>query len=183
MGILQGKNQNQIGDAASQSEIKQAVSQDNQEPQPSLMTTEQDQDYQYQPQEEPQYSPQQYQPQQYQQPQYQPQSQDYSQQQYSLSSDNVSELSEQVVMEKIRPLKQEIDKSSEFRITAESKLNYLEERLKRIEQIIDRLQLSVLQKVGDYVNNVEDIKKELVETQKSFKSLLPENRKPKTLKE
>ena len=41
-----------------------------------------------------------------------------------------------------------------------------------MEKIIDRLQLSILQKVGDYLTNVEDIKKELAETQKSFKSML-----------
>ena len=30
-----------------------------------------------------------------------------------------------------------------------------------------------MQKVGDYMTNIDDIKKELVETQKSFKSLVP----------
>jgi UDP-glucose 4-epimerase len=50
-------------------------------------------------------------------------------------------------------------------------IEYIDERLSRIEKIIDRLQLSILQRVGEYVTNVEDIKKELVETQKSFKSL------------
>ncbi len=109
-------------------------------------------------------------------------SQQYSQQQYqdypypqyqsqSLSSDTINEIAEQVVAEKISPLRSELEKSIDLKNTLNTKFDYLDERLKRIEKIIDRLQLSILQKVGDYVTNVEDIKKELVETQKSFKSL------------
>ena len=48
----------------------------------------------------------------------------------------------------------------------------IEQRLRRIEAVIDKLQMSVLQKVGDYMNNVETIKNEITETQKTFKSIL-----------
>lgn len=96
-----------------------------------------------------------------------------------LSSDTISEISEQVVTEKLSPLRKQIEKIIDLKTTLESKMEYLDERLKRIENIIDRLQLSVLQKVGDYVNNVDDIKKELIETQKSFKALLPETKQKK----
>lgn len=58
-----------------------------------------------------------------------------------------------------------------FKAAAKAQLESLDERLSRIEKIIDRLQLSVLQKVGDYVNDVQNLKKELVETQKSFTSI------------
>ena len=53
----------------------------------------------------------------------------------------------------------------------EAKLVHLDERLQRIEKIIDRLQLSIIQKVGEYMINVSDLKKELIETQKSFKTV------------
>ena len=56
--------------------------------------------------------------------------------------------------------------------TFETKISSIDERLKRMEKIIDRLQLSLLQKVGEYVGDVADIKKEIIETQKSFKSLM-----------
>lgn len=88
-----------------------------------------------------------------------------------MSSDTMTEISEQVFTEKISSLKREVDKISELKTVVSSKVDYLDERLKRIEKIIDRLQLSVLQKVGEYVTNVEDLKKEVIETQKSFKSL------------
>ena len=53
----------------------------------------------------------------------------------------------------------------------------IEERLKRIEKIIDSLQVSVLRKVGDYVTNVDDIKKELIETQKTIGKVLSSHSK------
>ena len=55
-----------------------------------------------------------------------------------------------------------------------SKIDYMEERLKRIEKTIDILQSSVLRKVGDYITDVQDIKAELIETQKSLSKVFPE---------
>ena len=91
----------------------------------------------------------------------------------SLSSDTITEISEQVVEEKVSKIKDDLRKVLDMRTTHSSRLEHLEERLKRIEGIIDRLQLSVLQKVGDQLTNIAHIKQELIETQKSFKSLLP----------
>src|SRR3989344_5400177 len=84
---------------------------------------------------------------------------------------------EQIVNEKIHSVRRDIDKVIELKNTVENKISYLDERLKRIEKIIDHLQLAILQKVGDYASAVEDVKNELHETQKSFKSLMPEARK------
>jgi len=88
-----------------------------------------------------------------------------------ISPDTITEISEQVVAEKLAPIREDIEKVIDMKTTVESKLDYLDERLKRIEKIIDRLQLSIMQKVGDYMTNIDDIKKEIVETQKSFKSM------------
>jgi hypothetical protein len=120
----------------------------------------------------------------YSQQNYQQGYQDYSQQNYQqapqMSSDTISEISEQVATEKFATIKAELEKVIDFRNTIETKVQYLDDRLKAIEKIIDRLQLSVLQKVGDYVNNVEDIKREVSETQKTIKSLVDKNAiKPK----
>lgn len=103
-------------------------------------------------------------PQQY--PQYQPQA-------GAISADTITEISEQVVSEKISSLRKDIEKVIDLKTTVESKIEYIDDRLKRIEKIIDRLNLSIMQKVGDYMTNIDDIKKELVETQKSFKTLAP----------
>lgn len=112
-----------------------------------------------------------------------PPAQQVQQQQYSeypqqgqqggISPDTITEISEQVVSEKLAPLRKDIEKVLDLKTTVDSKLEYMDERLKRIEKIIDRLNLSIMQKVGDYMSNIDDIKKELIETQKSFQSLNP----------
>jgi len=101
-----------------------------------------------------------------------------------ISPDTINEIAEQVMLEKLLPIKDKLEQALEFRTMIETKIGYVDERLKKIEKIIDRLQLSVLQKVGDYVTNVEDLKREVQETQKSFKYLIDEqsskNQKPAT---
>lgn len=100
----------------------------------------------------------------------------YDGQQYAPSagfgSDVITEIADQVVAEKLTPLLGAMDKILDMKSTVDAQLKYMDERLKRIEKIIDRLQLSVLQRVGEYVSNVEDIKQELQETQKTFKALV-----------
>ena len=91
-----------------------------------------------------------------------------------ISSDVITEISEQVVSEKLSETRKHLEKVIDFKTAIEAKTESIEERLKRIEKIIDTLQSSILRKVGDYVTNVDDIKKELIETQKSFSRLLPE---------
>jgi hypothetical protein len=86
------------------------------------------------------------------------------------SSDTMSEVAEQVVEEQLYPIRKKIDRIIELRSTIEPKVESISERLQRIEKIIDRLQLSILQKVGEYITNTSDLKKEIVETQKSFKT-------------
>ena len=116
----------------------------------------------------------------YEQPQQQvPQEQEYQyqDQQYSsyqpmsVSPDTISEVAEQVVAEKLGPIATRVEKLFDQKATFEAQIQYLDDRLKRIEKIIDRLQLSLLQKVGEYVTNVDDIKREMIETQKSFKAM------------
>ncbi len=95
----------------------------------------------------------------------------------AVSSDTITEIAEQVVLEKLSPLRDRIEQIIGLKTSMQAAVENLDERLKRMEKIIDRLQLSVLQKVGEYVNNVSDLKTELQETQKSFKSLLSHHRK------
>ncbi len=96
----------------------------------------------------------------------------------NISSDVVNEVAEQIIVEKLSPLKDKIERALDFKNIIDTKVDYIDERLKRIERTIDRLQLSVLQKVGDYMTNVDDIKNELQETQKSFKALMPQMHNP-----
>jgi hypothetical protein len=105
------------------------------------------------------------------------QDQQYSQQEYDQgygyaapSTDTITEISEQVVSEKISKLKTDIEKTLDFKNVVETKMEILDQRLKRIESTIDKLQSAILQKVGEYVDDVHNLKNELIETQKSFKS-------------
>lgn len=95
----------------------------------------------------------------------------YQPYQETMSTDLITEISDQVVSERLSYLQDKMEKALSFRTVADAKINALDERLKRIEKIIDKLQLSILQKVGEYVTDVRDIKRELGEDRKSFKAL------------
>ncbi len=102
---------------------------------------------------------------------------DYQQQGYdytssAVSSDTITEISEQIISEKLSDVRRKMEKIISSKTELDAKTESIEERLKRIERIIDTLQSSVLRKVGDYVTNVEDIKKELIETQKTMGKVL-----------
>ena len=207
----QGYGIKEASDAISQAKIKQAVADQEQDPnlispypsqgpdmhqsmmasQPNIQEMQDENSQSAQPQQaeqqdygqsqDPGQYQQQYaappQPQQYAQQEYAPQ--DYAGQQqyqqydpYSSNTDTISDIAEQVVAEKLSSIRKQLENAIALKSTTEAKIMAIDERLKRMEKIIDRLQLSVLQKVGEYVTNVEDIKKEMIETQKSFKSLV-----------
>lgn len=193
-----GVPEEEILSSLEEAKIKAAVSSQsagNEEMMPSIMSQPQEESpepeselssqEEYQEAEAPQQQYQQYaseqQYQQYPQEQYQ---QDYSQypvyQPSGLSPDTITEIAEQAIEEKLESTKIKLQEISSFKSSMEATTESLDARLVRIEKIIDRLQLSVLQKVGDYINNVDDIRRELVETQKSFKSLLPELKQRKS---
>ncbi|PXY71418.1 hypothetical protein CXX78_01155 [Candidatus Parvarchaeota archaeon] len=103
----------------------------------------------------------------------------YGQGQPEMSSEIISEISEQVVAEKISSVRRNMEILRDFKTTAESKIESVDQRIKKIEKIIDTLQTTILRKVGDYVTDVSDLKSELIETQKTFKKL---GKKEKTTK-
>ena len=197
-----GLSQQEVSSVLSQSQIKEAVSQENPYPeqqevigqapqtpstqelgqgdmQPSILSSQPQQAQQplqqQAPQEQPQQAPMQEPPQQEYLPI--PAEQQYQDQQYQsyqptgLSPDTMNEIAEQAITERITPLKDQLEKTLDLKNTMEAQVESLSSRLQRIEKIIDRLQISVLQKVGNYITNVEDIKKELVQTQKTFKAI------------
>lgn len=96
----------------------------------------------------------------------------YQPYQEAMSSDVISEIAEQVVAEKLSMLNEKIEQVINFGNVADAKLKNFEERIDRIEKIFDKLQLSILQRVAEYVDNVRDLKTELQETQKSFKAIV-----------
>lgn len=181
-----GFSQQQIENALSQAQIKEAVTSDPAVPLPlsypqNLSPDTLQASIMQSPQESPPEAPApgqeewQEAPQQFQEAP--PETYDSSYQQYPqysqapLSSDTITEIAEQVVSEKLSNIRNKLEKTIELKTETETKLTSLNERLQRIERIIDRLELSILQKVGEYAANVSDLKKELIETQKSFRAI------------
>ena len=50
----------------------------------------------------------------------------------------------------------------------ESRISGIDERLKRIESIIDKLQASIIGKIGNYGQSLQDIRDEIGAMQESF---------------
>ncbi len=126
----------------------------------------------YAPQQEEYYAPQ---PQQHQQQEYQPQ--DYQQgynppYQESISTDTIIEIAQQVFSESIKNIQKKIDEFNEFKTLSQSKIDNALERLRRIETIIDKLQISILERVGAYGKSLDDIKKEMSMMQNSFSKIV-----------
>jgi len=101
--------------------------------------------------------------------------QEYSPEQgYSYDSQGVSdtdtliEISEQVFSEKIKPLQKQLENLNEFKVLAQTKINNISDRLKRIELTIDNLQAEILERVGSYGRGLDNVKKEMGMVQESF---------------
>ncbi len=95
------------------------------------------------------------------------------------NTDTIIEVSEQVFEEKIKKTNKKITELSEFKNLAETKIENVSERLKRIETVIDKLQISILEKIGSYGENLGSIKKEMSMMQDSFGKLVGSSIKKK----
>ncbi len=186
----QGISPKAINDAISQSQIKNAVSAENEEE----YTSSTAENPEIAP-PEPITGPETYKPQTQDisdQQMYSPYSQDYPQQQEAYQpeeyagyseepnySDTTVEVAEQVFSEKIKKFQKQINETREFKTLAETKIEYLDKRLHKIETIIDKLQIAILEKIGSYGNNLHSIKKEMSMMQDSFGKMLG-SPKPRT---
>ncbi len=188
LGTLQEKGvaPKAIQDALSQAQIKQAVSEKEDSengppvpkppvPSPYVPKTKEiseEEIYVPKPQETPkqesypQYPPEQ--PQQF-----------YQQENYGsypeIEEDNTNtliEISEQVFSEKIQKIQKQVENFNEFKALAQIKIESSEKRLQRMENMIDKLQISILEKIGSYGENLGNIKKEMSMMQDSFTKMI-----------
>jgi hypothetical protein len=163
--------------------------------QPKTQEVEQTEEEFYSPQEmtapeasseppQPQYNQQQYEEAPQQQDFYPQEQQGYEGQvSYSeggYTADTIIEIAEQVFSEKIKKLERQIDQFSEFANLSQTKITNNNDRLKRIETIIDKLQIAILEKIGSYGQSIEGIKKEMEMIEDSFSKIVPELRKKNT---
>ncbi len=178
----QGISPREINDTLRQAQIKSAVSSE-ESAVPSPEDTYQPsayQEQQYAPQE--QYIPQ---PQEYQVQEQQQYYQPGGYEQYASSgmdADTVMEIAEQVFSEKMKKPQKLLDATSEAAIVLQSKMENISERLKKIENMIDKLQIAILEKVGSYGRNLESVKKEMSMMQDSFSKMVSHPRKEESEK-
>lgn len=91
---------------------------------------------------------------------------------YGGDTDTIIEVAEQVFIEKSKKMKKQLSENSEFKILAESKIEDISNRLRRIENSMDKLQSAILEKVGEYGSGLQSIKKEMDMMQDSFKKVV-----------
>ncbi len=179
----QGIPPKMIQDAMAQAQIKEAVVRPLTEGmQQSIMGTDEEQEDFGSAMAQPEFSspvPQQYAQQDLpQQESYQEYPQEYYQQEgYTYSggmtdTGTLIEIAEQVFSDKIRNIQKQMDSLNEFKTLSETRLSIVEERLRRIESMIDKLQISIIDKVGSYGENIDSIKNEMSMMQDSFSKVV-----------
>ncbi|MFQ5532067.1 MAG: hypothetical protein ACE5ES_05625, partial [Candidatus Nanoarchaeia archaeon] len=75
---------------------------------------------------------------------------DYGAAPASTSTDTMIEISEQVFAEKLKPLQKQIESINEIKTLSQVKIENIEQRLKRIETMFDKMQIEILNKIGSY---------------------------------
>lgn len=92
---------------------------------------------------------------------------------YSQSgTETMIEVADQVFSEKIQKIQKQVDIQNEFKTIAEVKLQSIEERLSRMEKMFDRLQMSILDKIGSYGKGLETAQKEIEMMENSFRKVV-----------
>jgi len=123
-------------------------------PQPPIQETQIQQDY---------YAPQPPAPQ---QDYYTPQPQTYSEQDYypqsgGYEAETISEIAEQIATEKLEDYKSKVGDVASFKNQIQNKVDDIDDRLKRIENSIDKLQQAIIEKVGEFGESSAIIHKDL----------------------
>lgn len=82
-------------------------------------------------------------------------------QQPSFNTETITEITEQVISEKFREYNKRTGDIVSFKNTIQDKVDDINTRLKRIESTIDKLQQAIIQKIGEFGENTQIIKKDL----------------------
>lgn len=91
---------------------------------------------------------------------------------YSMSSDTMIEIAEQVFSEKMKKIEETIKELKEFKTIFTSKVEDIDSRLKRMEKYFDSMQVSIINKVGDFGKNINTLQKEVAMIEESFSKMV-----------
>jgi hypothetical protein len=108
------------------------------------------------------------------------QDQYYPSQSPQYNTDTIIEISEQVFSEKMKKIEKQVEQFTEFASLAQTKIANNNERVKRMESIMDKLQITILEKIGSYGKDIGSIKKEMEMIEDSFTKVIPELKKKKS---
>jgi len=81
--------------------------------------------------------------------------------QAAITPDTVTEIAEQIVSEKFREFKEKVGDISTFKTNIEERIKDLGDRLKRIEDSIDKLQQAVIGKIGEFGETASHVHQDL----------------------
>lgn len=87
-------------------------------------------------------------------------------------SNTIMEIAEQVFAEKTKKIEKQLSEFNEFKTLTQTKVENIDNRVKKMETMIDKLQITILEKVGSYGSNIEGIKKEMGMMQDSFGKMI-----------
>jgi predicted nucleic acid-binding Zn-ribbon protein len=174
----QGYSLTQINETLSQSRIKSAVygsiPQAGDELQPSIMqnNTPSEQAPQQQQVNYQQESPGVYPDQQYQDPNA---TQGYAQDTYysqALDVETVRDITRQEIDEAVKKIKQDLEALNKMKSDISFEVQNLDNRITKIEAIIQELQSAIIRKMGEYGESIQGISQELQATQNSFSKII-----------
>lgn len=89
-----------------------------------------------------------------------------------LDIETVRDISKQEIEESLKKVKAQIDLLTQSKTEISFQVQNIENRLIKIETIIQELQTAIIRKMGDYGEAVSNISQELKETQKSFSKMV-----------
>jgi hypothetical protein len=147
----EGISPKEINDALAQVKIKSAVQEDQAQEASGMEQSIMQPDGQEQTQELEQYAPQ----------QPQPYYQDYQPVPQAVDMQTISEIAEQVVSDKFKEFEQKTGDIAMFRTSVQEKIQDFNERLKRIENSIDKIQQAIIGKIGEYGENMTYVHKDM----------------------
>ncbi len=167
----QGLSAQEINDALNQSRVKSAVSSSETEMQPSIMT-----EPMVQEEEEPSApSPIKKRSQAVQYAQQQPVEEyqyEYTTQQGGVGVETIEEIAEEVVNERFNEIKKRVGEIVDFKQLINSRIAELDDRVKRIESSIDKLQLALLGRVQEFGQDIKYLGSEMQVMEGAFSKIL-----------
>ncbi|NMB80331.1 MAG: hypothetical protein GYA14_00755 [Ignavibacteria bacterium] len=99
-------------------------------------------------------------------------SQAYAPYQQPVDIETIRDISSQIIEDSIGKLKEQMNSVIKIKADVTLKMQEIENRLEKVESVIQQLQFSIIKKMGEYGESISDISKEIRTTQDSFSKLI-----------